>query len=522
MKTKYFLLSLSIIYSLSFSFWSIWGDTYYWINHFDLYKQEFMTILSMWLGQQWCLLFGKTVISTRMLSWLLCSLAMLIPYFFLQNKTERKTNIHLIAIGYIFMGYGNYNFYNPDATTTLTLSALSTFIICYIKKQHIVFIILLSLISAISFSFRFPNIVALPWISVILFLTNYRIHKLNFKNNLLIVAIYSLISLLGYYCVVKYLSNADSVIEYAIDAIVNQKVGPTHSLSNLIWGYAWDLFRMSVKLGLLIITAYSLYKFTFYKSFKKSKLFLSCAIFTIIMILYVNKWGSIEWIRLYSFGMIIFCIFITRRLYKKDKNTSHLIIAISLISLGMIGPAGSDTGWLKMFPYFIAFTPIIFKWYIENFSFKIEHKYFLYTCLFISMYTFYTNNYERYSITDMKGYYNHKLIKNIALDQKSLDIYKTTFEDINNYTIKDKIIFYGVGFPHHLYALTETKPLYHYSFWMFRNDMNELNEVISCMHKDSNVILFDFSKSDNKTFLEQLTKIKSTNYYTIYKYNNGN
>lgn len=522
MKIKYFFLFLSIIYSLSFSFWSIWGDTYYWINHFDLYKQEFMTILSMWLGQQWCILFGKTVISTRILSWLLCSLAMFIPYFFLQNKIERKNNVHLLALGYVFMGYGNYNFYNPDATTVFTLSALSTSILCYLRKPSIYLVLLIAMISSISFAFRFPNIVILPWISIILFLLNYKIHELKFKNNITTIGIYIIVSLFFYYFIVRILSSESNVVPYAINAVINQKVGPTHSMTYLLWAYSWDFIRVSAKLGLIISVLYLMNKYIYYKGFRKYKLLISCTVYIILMILFVNKWGSIDWIRLYSFSMIIMIILITRKIYKDNNSIKYIIMAGSLISFGLIAAAGSDTGWLKMFPYFIAFTPIIFKYYKDYLPYNIEHKHFLISSLLLSIYTFYTNNYQSYSIMDMKGYYDNKLIKNVALDKKTLDIYNISFIDINKYATKDKIIFYGVGIPHHLYALTETKPLYQYSFWMFKNDMKELEEVLSCMKEDKDVILFDFTKSDDEKFLKQLIKIESNSYYTIYTYKNGN
>ena len=88
-RIKYTVLLVSILYSLSFLFWNVdLVDNFYWINRTSFYQMDFMNILSDFVCKIWLSIFGKTVLSLRLLGWLFYAGAMLLVYVSCKRKSR--------------------------------------------------------------------------------------------------------------------------------------------------------------------------------------------------------------------------------------------------------------------------------------------------------------------------------------------------------------------------------------------------------------------------------------------------
>ena len=102
-------------------------------------------------------LFGAQLLPLRLFGWLCTVTAIALPYVFLLDKEQRRTNLHWLALTFVFMGYGAFQEFSPGTLTVLLLSAIW---VCATKSSSIIYH-LSSIILGLAVAARFPNILAL-------------------------------------------------------------------------------------------------------------------------------------------------------------------------------------------------------------------------------------------------------------------------------------------------------------------------------------------------------------------------
>lgn len=58
-------------------------------------------------------LFGAQLLPLRLFGWLCTVTAIVLPYCTLLNKEQRRTNLHWLALAFVFMGYGAFQEFSP-------------------------------------------------------------------------------------------------------------------------------------------------------------------------------------------------------------------------------------------------------------------------------------------------------------------------------------------------------------------------------------------------------------------------
>lgn len=102
---KYPILILALLYSLSFVFWNINIDAFYWYEAVEFYKSSKMDSLSEWLGYQWKYIFPLDIAYFKMLGWLLCLSSVILVYLSFQSSKTWLKNLNYLSAGIVFMGY---------------------------------------------------------------------------------------------------------------------------------------------------------------------------------------------------------------------------------------------------------------------------------------------------------------------------------------------------------------------------------------------------------------------------------
>lgn len=512
MKTsiKFLVLFFSLIFSFSLILGGVTGDTFYWLNRTYFYQEEPLTGLTIAFIKVWISLIEKSVFSYRILGWITCIVSICIPYFSLLKRYEYTQYLNLLAAGIILFATGTFKLFNPDTTTVLCLSIIFTLIIKYYKTQNKWLVFISSVIAGISIAFRFPNIVVVPFIFLLFLSHNIFILKIRNINIYIQSLLTIIISLIVYLIIIKFLCNSDNIISLITYKIQNPTEGAnSHSLSYIITNYKNSFIYQMGFISTIFVATYAI-KFIYETKRTNLRLTLLCLAFFFILSIVVNKA-----INIFALTTIIYVCYIAFN----NKGNKNLQIQIStLVGLALVGIAGSDTGLAKIYPFIACTMPVLLIYYSKNHKVTLLEK-----GLFIT-FLIYTIVQNTDSVLQNKSTVNYHPLHHIRVEQKDANYWNDIENDIKNYK-NENIVFYGV-YGHALYTINNVQPIYTYSFWMYKDDQQELSRMFEAIQKQQSCLLVDLRNNSSTYFNNEIKNlnmklIKSTNKYTIYYYKNN-
>ena len=106
-----------------------------------------MTVGTVLTGGLIVKLFGAHLLPLRIFGWCCTVTAIALPYFALQDREGRRSNLHWLALAFGLMGYGAFQEFSPGTLSVLLLSAL------WVTQSPIIL--------GLAIAARFPNILAL-------------------------------------------------------------------------------------------------------------------------------------------------------------------------------------------------------------------------------------------------------------------------------------------------------------------------------------------------------------------------
>lgn len=512
MKTfvKYIILFFSLVFSLYLTTGGVTSDTFYWLNRIKFYQEEPLTGLTIAFIKAWTSFTEKSVFSYRILGWITCIISICIPYFSLLKKSEYTHHLHLLAAGIILFATGTFKLFNPDTTTVLCLSIIFTLLIQYYKTQNKWLVYISSVIAGISIAFRFPNVVVVPLIFILFLAHNCFILKRKNIHIYIQALLTAIISLIVYLVLIKVLCNSNDVISLITYKIQNPTEGAnSHSLSYIITNYKNSFIYQMGFISTTFIVAYIIKSIYEIKRTNLTLLVL-CLIFLLELSIIINKATDI-----FALTTIIYVCYIAFN----NKGNKNLQIQIStLVGLALVGIAGSDTGLAKIYPFIACTMPVLLIYYSKNHKVTLLEK-----GLFIT-FLIYTIVQNTDSVLQNKSTVNYYPLHHIRVEQKDANYWNDIENDIKNYK-NENIVFYGV-YGHALYTINNVQPIYTYSFWMYKDDQQELSRMFEAIRKQQSCLLVDLRNNSSTYFNNEIKNlnmklIKSTNKYTIYYYKNN-
>lgn len=501
---KFLSLLCALLYSFSFNFWCVTPDVFYWYNISDFYESDFMQPYSLVLLYLIKFFTGNNILLYRAIGWIISILSILIPYCFLNNRKQIICNIHFLAVTIVLFGPGTVQIFNPDVFTLLLMAILATFLIKTELKSNSN-IIFASLLCSVSVFFRYPNILSIICVIVYLLLRDA------FKKSGIQNALISVGSFILFYIILFYITYHNiNIVSYTAQRLLlaQEEVGPSHGILNLLHVY-WDTFRRDFSIFAGVVLLSSLGIKIFYNKVVEKKFILKWGLLLIICLFiyaYIRQiWLLYHWMIVYSFIIISLLLLWC---YSAEYNVS--IKLLTLLSIGMVCTAGTDMGLLKIFPFFAAFMPLCLIRYQKYLSLKKPYFLFLLLSMVFSCQIFYS---QFNQCTNSPS-----IISNTFILKKDVNIYQNALRDYRKIGSKNNMIYYGVYNGHLMYAVTECKPLYRPSFWMFDDNEKEIAIISDIIRTNKKCVVMDFTKS--QLLAEKLNNYRynETEFYNIYKY----
>lgn len=481
---SYIFLIVSVVYSISFCFWNFSNDTFYWRNIAVNNYPSYMSILTVKLNEIWLEATSDNLICQKLLGWMCITCSLIASYFIMVPKIEYIKYIWCLGVGFILMGYGTFQLYNPDSLTVMFTVLSTCFMWKYYKKEKEYYALQCFILLAIATSARLPNIVALPILaSMYIYTCNKKIGR-----RIVQLGLYGIIGGVVYSALTIILSGRTDLFNYAYDGIVNHKVGASsHSMSNLIIAYINSFIKVGTHTLYVLVPciAYCL----LYKKTNLLRSPFSLIGFTTIIVV-ILKYTSMSFFdqsfnMIYSFFVVCSILFI---LYKTT-DIGERVLWLFIMSMGVVGIAGSDTGMLKLFPYYAAITPAVLVT-----LYKIpEYRKPLFCAIVPALMIYSVFAYSRDCRINTETI-NCPMMKNSLTTISQKKSIEENIKVYNTYGIKNHVIFYGPQ-AHYMYAVTQSALLYEYSYWMNPDDMDEIGTITQIFKKDDMCTLIDYSKS---------------------------
>ena len=495
---KVLALLLALIYSLYEYSWGLWIiDNYYWINSSKLWKETPMTILSLWSMNVWHDLFGQTLIANRMLAWVLNSMTVFLACWIFINKQQRKEYWYYLCGAFIILGPGIAKICTPECQSSLLVLLLIGCIWSYRCSDHkIVWLILLSTLTALVVAFRFPNIVSIPFIMVYLLM-----ETIDRRKGVMVAVTYLILSLLLYWAIMAIAMDTTNVVGEISESFrhASEASNGRHSIIGLLLRYC-----KSILLSLIAcMVIWGVWKSV---DIMKNKQFIVRYVlpsFVGIIILYLiynlADYAHHSWtVCLPSILAIslVYCAFKEWKWHNYYKTNWLLFLTAMLF----VPSAGSDTGFYKSIILTCAFAPYaisVTSQYVEKSKIAMTFIIVLITSMSFCNQRAY---YHRYT-TDIKP------MRHILWEKWKIEDREKLNKDIEPFLRKGCTTFYGIE-AHYLYCATGNNIPCN-SFWMDKNDIKEINRITVASREHHQKVLIDLTKSDTCLFVSRGLRLKA-------------
>lgn len=482
---QFVVLASSIFYSLSFLLWNEYpDDAYYWFNYSDNYSDSFMQCFTLWIGYLWKNSIGFSLFSFKFLGWLMSIAGLLIPFYTMLDKKEREKGVFCLSAAIMIMGNWNHQMYNNDSLTCLFLICIGCLLYGWnnitLKRT-----IVLTIITAILVASRFPNVVIVPAMFLYILVENKTIRQ-RFINALFFL----LISFLAHLVIICLLCKRFDYFDFLMQSWNNANTS-THNLNALLVQYTEPL-KHAVDLLLVIFGLISiLYLFELRLNNKIVHFILVIGFIVLLKaqdefyMFAVHSWHSAC-----SFLFAFFGIFVLRQCKIK------WIYILMFCFLGCVCIAGSDTAFLKLYPFFVSFLPV-FLAKVRTPNNRIKTVVTLSLCIFSIWFFLRPLRQQIENGIQYEG--NTRFLCFIKKDE--YDFLSRNSRVILEKNIKpEDIIFMGFN-SHKMYCYYGNKVPEWYSF-KFNNITKISDGMQLSWNKNKDIKFFDFDKSESiKTIL---------------------
>lgn len=474
---KWSFFVLALLYSFSFTTWTMWCDPYYWLCMFDFYDNAKMSFLSCLIGKLFVSVIGRSVFYTNILGWLFSLGSVLTLYFGLLKQEEWGRYLNFLSLGLILLAGWTQNMYNPDTPTLLIFSIL-TVIIYKCKAFSLSSVMAVGLLLGLNVLVRFPNLLAIPVVALSVFVLN-KINNIQVGQNLYRVILMALIA---------------TVIPLAvwIDLNLNStelnsfSAGQTHAISNLLNSYCLGaevaIFKTSIIIGVVILPQ-------FLHKNRVLKWVLPIALLGTLFLL--NYWHSecLGWRPSYAYVVMAGMVYLA---YKTD-STDECVRTLCFISFSLVSAAGSDTAMLKTFPYMAAFAPLVLIRYDKKYGIS---SYLTSVLLVITIYSvIYNWGYYKergpYSLSDNRH-------MSLLVPREDMEYTNEVIRVSRKYAIDEKkVIFYGYRYSYMCYVASDSAAPFELSFWQRGTDAEnrDIPKIVKYLkaHPEYSVVSTSFS-----------------------------
>ena len=359
-------------------------------------------------------LFGAQLLPLRLFGWLCTVTAIVLPYCTLLNKEQRRTNLHWLALAFVFMGYGAFQEFSPGTLSVLLLSAL------WVTQSPILL--------GLAVAARFPNILAL-----LVLIPLWR--KRSLWNIPIAAATAGIVYLLGYLFVTpspmdaamtshdflpmltKLWDNAGKLIFYACMAFAVVALG-----------------KATIKKGSSII---------YYLSS------ILCGLFLVALVFYYTKphqWYNMDMTYILSATILVIAL---GNLKSLIANRESLILIGAAILI--VATLGTDTAWLKLFPAVLCLLPVA----AVSYEALMRRYLFIVLAIFstIVVYRMTTNSIGNNNLTRTQTVASVAPYTGIAIrqaEQVRLLQYKTDYDSLQSQITNHQSQILSVGQENHL------------------------------------------------------------------------
>lgn len=359
------LLVFSIVLSIVYLFYGVGSqrDQFYWMSLFGSYATEPMTSLTLWIGNIWCTIFSQSILSLRILKWIL-EMASFAFAFSIIPKRVRHNSFLVLAISILLMGYGFLNEFSPTVLTNFFIVVLAFLLKQFNNTDNPIWtVILLSVISGLAISARFPNVVILFIISISILCLRPLPQKHIITTRIVYALIYLALSVTLYWIVMSVLTSSSFSFSQLASSF-SQATNHSHSINALYQQYLWDfpIFFDFFASAFLFSISLLIYKDSRINT--KWKIAISTISIVIFCLYFIKCIGFHKWNNtlLYYFisasVLAVTCIGLYQKITKKKKESIAFLVII--IALCFVSTIGSDTRSLKLFPIVLYFLPYIY------------------------------------------------------------------------------------------------------------------------------------------------------------------
>lgn len=513
-------LGLALLFSLSFVFVGLGGirDPYYWIERFPLYSISPMVAGSMWLGHIWTIVFGGTLLSIRLLAWLLSMASIVIPYLHFVKREQWLNKLPYLSVGLVLMGYCSYGEYSPGVTTVFFLVCVIVAFSKYLERQSFIYLLFSSLLSSCAVICRFPNIVCVPFCLFLIILCGISMRRSIGKICFDGIG-YLLVSLLFYWILFLLFTKSANIASVVTSSVSGAAVA-THSMSSLIGGLFSDYP--------LMLEYVSIWLFFGFLSvvFQSKATPLVKAVWSILLSLLFglfiikgvgfHKWYNFQFHYFVSaLAIALLVCALVQSISKRNEIASLQLLLILLI--GFVAPLGSDTKWMKLFPMFCCFIPVLLShFYPIKSIFQVP---LLVVVVFSAVLCYYGNPIGSVPMWKAVRRAHHDKLKCILVSESQNHMIENWSNDCSSYINTDNMAAYGDG----SFFLTYLLGTNNKAIQTFDSDYNDEEFVRSNKDalKQSKPDLFVFKQNySDCLFFDMLRElkyqiVKETNDYMI-------
>lgn len=505
---KLMVCILALLVSLSFYMWGVTlTDNYFWIYRCRFPEEVVMCLLSLQGMKAWLTTFGFTLLSSRILAWLLNVLTILILYWFLLKKGERGKYIYYFSAALIVLGPGIAKCCTPDCFTALLLSMVIVTFVKFIQNPRKLFpAALLAIFTALLTAMRFPNIVVIPFIAILMLVMMGK-GKAKWYH----AASYVIFSLVLYWGVMTLLLGDTDCVARLGDSFAKEtgNVNGRHTMLGLILRYA-----KSVLLSLIALFCIGLSCFLTKRYFaekKKAGFVLAILLGTVLCYGILGRIGE----KFHSWPVCIAPLVCMSLLYVayqsfKGKNYMQAWLCLFLGLVIFVPSAGSDTGFQKSLMSACGVIPIA-AIYLKAQLKSMTYVHIALTIMLLTSIFMYNDR-----ITDNNAMSSNPKLAGILLPKWQLDSNQKIEDGLKPYYKVNHTIFYGLD-AHYWYFYTDTQLLYNPGFWMLQDEEVALTKAVKALQSNPQNVLVDFTHSNKDFFLKKGVKlVKETDKFSVY------
>ena len=350
-------------------------------------------------------LFGAQLLPLRLAGWACVVAAIALPYCCMLTKEQRRTNLHWLALAYVFMGYGAFQEFSPGTLSVLLLSALWV----TASKSQIInykFEILVAVLLGIAVSVRFPNILAL-----LVLIPLWKKRSLWYIPIAMLSA--GIVYLLGYWFVTPS----------PMDAAMT-----SHDLMAMLTKL-WENSGKMILYALMAVGVLSIGQWIFEKKSSFIFHFSSFIVGLLVALVALYTIKPLQWYNTdLTYMLSAFIIVIT--VYRYPGIPKERLIGLLLLCVATLG---TDTAWLKLFPAVLCLLPV------AAVDYQALDRRYLFTVLAIFsavvVYRMTTNSVGHTNLTKVQTICSIAPYQGIAIreaEEQRLEQYRTDYDSLSN------------------------------------------------------------------------------------------